>query len=84
MGSHSEREEGEQGAIKQARRHEHKKRRAIWLGAEKADSTSERKRERESAIAVESDPVEAGINEHLDGRTTDGVGRYQNWTGGWR
>ena len=40
--------------------------------------------ERESAIAVESDPVEAGINEHLDGRTTDGVGRYQNWTGGWR
>ena len=39
--------------------------------------------ERESAIAVESDPVEAGVNEHLAGRM-DGDGRYQNWTGGWR
>ena len=69
-----------EGAIKQARRQEHKKREGNLAHSRKSRlDIREKERERERGIAVESDPVEARINEHLDAIKTG-----LDWTGGER
>ena len=65
-----------EGAIKQARRQEHKKREGNLAHSRKS-RLDIREKERERGIAVESDPVEARINEHLDAIKTG-----LDWTGG--